>query len=227
MLGFYHLAVQGFDHEALHRPVERYGHSALSQIVQSRLESWQPPFSSELQALVDELKEHVSDLDSRQAELEQLPELVIHGDYHGANLIFQDHRVVGVVDYDLAHWCTRAMEVAEAMIYFCTDPEPNFKHIVYTGRLDLKLIQRFVSAYMEETILLEKEIVILPHMIRTIWLCASLDPPLEPPVRTEDAPQALSEMLCLVEWGRTQASAIIEVCLDARHGAVRSLRSRH
>jgi aminoglycoside phosphotransferase (APT) family kinase protein len=43
---------------------------------------------------------------------------VIHGDFYGGNLIFRNHRIVAVVDYDLAHWCSPAMEVAEAIIAF-------------------------------------------------------------------------------------------------------------
>jgi Ser/Thr protein kinase RdoA (MazF antagonist) len=169
-----------------------------------------------LKPLMQELEEHVRDLEVRYRELGQVPELVIHGDYHGANLIFQGRRIVGVVDYDLAHWCARAMELAEAIIAFCTEPGLGLVHIVYPGALDLEEANRFVAAYLDEAPLCEAEIRALPDMIRTIWLCASLDPPLEPPLSRRAAPQALPEVLALAEWALAHASELVEMCLAAR-----------
>ena len=138
MLGFYHNAVQKFDYQAFHRAEERYGYDALARILKELLKCWPCSMPSELEALISHLKEHVQDLRNRYLTLPKLPELVIHGDYHGANLIYQGNQIVGVVDYDLAHWSSRAMEVAEAIIAFCTDPGLGLKHIVYTGVLDME-----------------------------------------------------------------------------------------
>ena len=73
-----------------------------------------------------------------------------------------------------------------------------------------------MTAYQEEARLSEAEIRALPDMIRTIWLCASLDPPLEPPLNRNAAPQALPEILTLAEWSLAYDSRIVEVCLAAR-----------
>jgi Ser/Thr protein kinase RdoA (MazF antagonist) len=221
MLGSYHKAVRGFDHEALHRPVERYGAVALSRTVQALLESWGPSLappggSTLLRSLIQELDGHVWDLERRYQAFGQLPELVIHGDFYGANLVFRKDRIVAVVDYDLAHWCSRAMEVAEAIIAFCTDPGLKLEHIVYRGALDLALVNRFVTAYLEGALLSEAEIEALPDMIRTIWLCASLDPPLKSPLSRSAAPQALPEVLALADWAVTNRSALVEAGLAAR-----------
>ncbi len=108
------------------------------------------------------------------------------------------------------------MEVAEAIIAFCTDPKLELEHSVYRGALDLGLVNRFVTAYLEESLLSEAEIYALPGMIRTIWLCACLDPPLEPPLRCASAPQALPEILTLAQWALAYASEIVEICLAAR-----------
>lgn len=221
MLGSYHKAVRGFDHQGLHRPMERYGAVALSRIAKALLESWGPSLTPTedgtlLRSLIRELDGHVRDLECRYQDFGQLPELVIHGDFYGGNLIFRNHRIVAVVDYDLAHWCSRAMEVAEAIIAFCTDPGLELEHIVYAGALDLEVVNRFVIAYMEEALLSEAEIQALPDMIRTIWLCASLDPPLKPPLSRKAAPQALPEILTLADWAVAHGSAINELCLAAR-----------
>ena len=174
-----------------------------------------PEDSTSLRSLIRELDGHVRDLERRYQAYGQLPELVIHGDFYGGNLIFRTHRIVAVVDYDLAHWCSRAMEVAEAIIAFCTDPGLELEHIVYAGALDLEVVNRFVIAYMEEVLLSEAEIQALPDMIRTIWLCASLDPPLKPPLSRIAAPQALPEILTLADWAVAHGSAIVELCLAA------------
>jgi Ser/Thr protein kinase RdoA (MazF antagonist) len=215
MLGFYHIAVQGFDHHALHRTTERYGFAALSQIVKNLLAEWPPSVTSGLENLVRDLEEQTQDLEARYPEFGQLPNLVIHGDYHGDNLVFQEDHLVGVVDYDLAHWSPRAMEVAEAIIAFCTDPGLGLKHIVYPGALDLDVANRFMTAYLQQVPLAEVEIRALPDMIRTIWLCAALDPPLEPPLSREAAPQALPEILALANWAVAHGGELVEVCLAA------------
>jgi Ser/Thr protein kinase RdoA (MazF antagonist) len=215
MLGFYHGAVRGFDHRALHRATERYGSAALSRIVKGLLEGWLPYMMSRLETLVQALEEQVQDLETRYMQFGELPRLVIHGDYHGANLVFQGDHLVGVVDYDLAHWSARAMEVAEAIIAFCTEPGLGLKHIVYPGALDLDVASRFMTAYLHQVPLTEMEIRALPDMIRTIWLCAALDPPLEPPLSREAAPKALPEILALANWAVGHGADLVEACLAA------------
>jgi Ser/Thr protein kinase RdoA (MazF antagonist) len=90
------------------------------------------------------------------------------------------------------------------------------EHIVYRGALDLALVNRFVTTYLEEALLSEAEIEALPDMIRTIWLCASLDPPLVPPVSLGSAPNALPEVLTLADWALAHSSALVEVGMAAR-----------
>jgi Ser/Thr protein kinase RdoA (MazF antagonist) len=221
MLGMYHNTVQGFDHRDLHLPAERYGATALSWTYKKLLANWLTSTAPRdhialLNPMIQELGEHVQDLRIRYLKRGRVPELVIHGDYHGANLVFQGHCIVAVVDYDLANWAARAMEVAEAIIAFCTDPKLELEHIVYRGALDLALVKRFVTGYLEESLLSEAEIYALPDIIRTIWLCASLDPPLEPPLSCESAPRALPEILTLARWALVHASEIVELCLAAR-----------
>jgi homoserine kinase type II len=216
MLGFYHNAVRGFDHQALHRPEERYGYAALSRTVKGLLASWRQSIVPGLKPLMRRLEEHLQDLGHRYLAFTQLLELVIHGDYHGANLVFQEDRVVGVVDYDLAHWCSRAMEVAEATIAFCTDPGLGLQHIVYPGVLDLELVNGFLNAYQATVPLSEAEIAALPCMVRTIWLCASLDPPLEPALSLEAAPRALPEILALADWAAANEAELVRICVATR-----------
>jgi Ser/Thr protein kinase RdoA (MazF antagonist) len=217
MLGLYHQVVDGFEHRALQRPTERYGYCALSRTMGGLQNGWwgRGMALANLMPLLRRLEEHVRDLELRYMAIGQLPELVIHGDYHGENLVFRGDQIVGVVDYDLAHWCSRAMEVAEAVIAFCTDPGLQLRNIVYSGALDLERVSIFLAAYQEEVALSEVEIRALPDLIRTIWLCASLDPPLKPPLSLENAFDALPEILTLADWAAANQAKLVEICLSA------------
>jgi homoserine kinase type II len=215
-LAWYHHAVAEFDHPVLHWPYERYGPTALAGIVGQILEDWRGQIGENLDLLVTRLVEHTGDLTARFEECAALPKLIIHGDYHAGNLIFQGDTVVGVVDFDLAHRDLRGMEVAEALIFFTTERSKRLSNIVYSGFLDLKEMQRFIEIYNATTRLTEGEIQALPHLIRTIWLCAALDPPLEPLMSIDRAPQALPEVLLLADWARAHADDIIGIGMVAR-----------
>jgi Fe2+ or Zn2+ uptake regulation protein/Ser/Thr protein kinase RdoA (MazF antagonist) len=212
-LGRYHSAVSGFDHPALHRPSERYGPMALARILDQLVEDWQGRTSPGLERLIEELNSHAQSLAAHLGQVGRLPELVIHSDYYAGNLILQDDTVVGVVDYDLAHWCSRALEVAEALIAFAEEQPGRLHHIVYQGALNLDLVFQFLTAYAETARLSEVEIRALPHLVGTIWLCASLDPPLQPPLSRQAAPKALPEVLSLADWAQAHATQIVEIGL--------------
>jgi Ser/Thr protein kinase RdoA (MazF antagonist) len=137
--------------------------------------------------------------------------MVIHGDYYAGNILFQDDRVTGVVDYDKAHWSARALEVAEATLYFAQEPDARFQRIVYSNVLDLDTLQRFLKAYAGIACLTVAEIRALPHLMGTIWLCASLDPPLAPRLRLDGDLEPLLEVLALAEWARDHEREIEEV----------------
>jgi homoserine kinase type II len=214
-LAWYHQAVAEFDHPVLHWPHDRYGPTALIGIVERLLEDWHGQTDENLGVLVAELAEHTDDLTARFEGFSALPELIIHGDYHAGNLIIQRDTVVGVVDFDLAHRCFRAMELAEALIFFTTERSKRLDHIVYSGFLDLKEVRRFIEIYSATTPMTTAEIQALPHLIRTIWLCAALDPPLQPLLSIDRAPQALPEVLILADWARAHADDIVGIGMDA------------
>ncbi len=212
-LGWYHEAVRGFDHPLFHRLRQRYRPERLLEILAGLTEAWQGHLTPEVEAMLTQLHRHAQDLTRRFRAFEPLPELVIHGDYYAENLIFQGDTLVGVVDYDGARWAWRIEEVAEAVIYFAAERPGRLRHVVYPGVLDLDAVERFLTAYAQRTRLLESEVRALPHVIRTIWLCASLCPPLRPPLHPEDAPQVLPEVLTLGEWAEAHAADIVEVGL--------------
>lgn len=209
-LGWYHATVEGFNHQDLH-PTRRYDPSILAQIMARLVDDWRGRTSPALDRLLGKLQDHVTDLRSRFRQWGPLPQLVIHGDYYTENLIFQGDVVAGVVDYDLARWSWRAIELAEALIYFAAERPGRLEHVVYPGVLDLSAAQRFLAAYQETINLSNAEIGELPHMVRLIWLSASLDPPLGPRLSLDQAPHALPEILLLAGWAQAHASDIVEI----------------
>lgn len=209
-LGWYHASVARFDHPSLQRAEERYGPRALQRIFDALVKDWDQPADTSLKDHICELRDHVEDLEARYNRFGALPKLVIHGDYYADNLIFREDELVGVVDFDVAHRTWRAMELAEALIYFAVERRRRFHHIVYSGVLNLEAMQRFLRAYAVEAELSADEAQALPHLIRTIWLCAALDPPLQPRLALKAAPQALPEILALAGWARDHATEIAQ-----------------
>jgi homoserine kinase type II len=215
-LGRYHGTVAGYDHAALHWARERYGVEALTRIVGRRTTEWRGKLDARAHDLCQRLRTHLQDLQARRDQLAKLPALVIHGDYHADNLIVRGDKIAGLVDYDQAHWSWRALEVAEALIFFARESEPRLVHIVYKGALDLGAVESFLVAYGTAIRLSDAEIRALPDLVRIIWICAALDPPLGPPVDIGNAPQALSEVLYLADWAQAHAEEITEIGLASR-----------
>jgi Ser/Thr protein kinase RdoA (MazF antagonist) len=114
------------------------------------------------------------------------------------------------VDYDLAQWSPRVLELAEALIYFARERKRRFTHVVYPGVLDLGLMERFLENYAQVVDLTAGEVRALPHFIRAIWLCASLNPPLHAHLKAEKAPQAVPEVLALADWAVAHSAKIVE-----------------
>jgi Ser/Thr protein kinase RdoA (MazF antagonist) len=173
--------------------------------------AWRGDLTPQLARLCQALRGHALDLQARHSEFGHQPRLVIHGDFYAENLIMQGDVIVAVVDFDLARWSLRSLELAEALIYFAREATRRFQHIVYSGFLDLGLIDRFLRAYTEVIPLSDAELRALPHMIRTIWMCASLDPPLRSRVSLDQAADALPEVLALADWASMHAADITQI----------------
>jgi homoserine kinase type II len=208
--------VADFDHPALLRPRQRYGPEALAGIFDQIARDWYGQIDEQVHELLWELVGHTRDLTERFKTFGTLPELIIHGDYYAENIIIRDDTVVGIVDFDHAHRSFRAMELAEALIFFTTERSRRLKHVVFSGFLNLDQVQRFFETYSVTIRLTQAEVQALPHLIRTIWLCAALDPPLQPLMSIDRAPQALPEVLVLADWARAHADDIIGIGMAAR-----------
>lgn len=246
-LGFYHAYVQNFTSQALCNGDRLYCPIVLTSnlsILSIELELCQgSPFADFVQALAS----HAMDLSSRLSSCEQLPRLVIHGDYHAGNLIFKNDYIVGVVDYDKARHQPRVVELAEALIYFASPRPGKMEHLAYSGFLEWDRFTSFLKHYAcalrspdkkvvgyirplqpasdtlvrtpcESAWFGEDEVRALPDYIRGIWLSVSVEQLLERRFQTVEVQEFLRELLELSDWPSTHRQRIIE----AGHAAMRA-----
>jgi len=98
---------------------------------------------------------------------DQLPEVIVHSDYHPGNLRFTGQEISGLVDFDWAKVDLRAFDVGLAVWYFC---------VSWQGRADgsvrLGAARAFLEGYQRRLIegadiapLSAAELAILPHLI--------------------------------------------------------------
>lgn len=138
---------------------------------------------------------------------------LIHGDFYADNLVFEGHEIVGVFDYDKVSYQARAVEVAEALIYFATTRHPRLRLGVYRGFVDLDRAGRFVRHYCQVLPLSLAERAALPDLMESIWLSVSLQRLLEEEECTWDrAPALLAEARLLSRWIETHGPALRAAC---------------
>lgn len=102
-----------------------------------------------------------------ESELERMPQLPVHCDYHQGNLKYEDSRVIGVFDFDWSKIDVRLFDLALAIVYFCASWEGD-----NAGSLRLNACKLFLRNYNEAckisgglTPLTEIETKYLPTMI--------------------------------------------------------------
>jgi homoserine kinase type II len=202
--------VTSFAPQALQNLGELYSPAILRANLAALIEAWELDRDPDLVQTARQLEAHADDLTARFASHGTLPHLVIHGDYYADNLLFQENRIVGVVDYDKARWQPRVVELAEALIYFASPRPGHLTHLVYPGFLEWEPFGRFLRHYASVVTPDEDEIRALPNYVRCIWLQVSLQRLSEKECRPAEAPEALREVLMLGEWARANAERMIE-----------------
>ena len=145
---------------------------------------------------------------------------------------------MGVVDYDKSCWQPRAVELAEALIYFASPRPGHLKHLVYSGFFDWDKFTTFIRYYtygissdemepvrlawlpqldssrkkadsLMDIFLKEKEVWTLPDYICCIWLTVSLAQLLEQDSCPAAVSEILREVLDLAVWSHENRQRII------------------
>jgi homoserine kinase type II len=244
MLGRYHLSVDGFSNQAFSEQGKLYCPQVLNENLTNLMKEWKTCGDSRVIKIFHRIKSNASELRERFARHPNLPEIVIHGDYHAGNLIFQNDRIVGVVDYDKSSWQPRVAELAEALIFFSSTTEGSFKHLVYPSLLSLDKFSNFLLSYASafslpvgdfrrqdhlfrfeagkiatragaETFPRASELIALPDYMRCIWLSLSLRGLSERGPFLTEFSKALNEVLTLGDWAARNRQRIIETAYTA------------
>ncbi|MFH1241889.1 MAG: phosphotransferase [Pseudomonadota bacterium] len=232
----YHDWVQGFEPlPALCPPGGLYDPAILTARLTGLTEAWALSRDPTMSNIVRRLESQTADLKASFARHAQLPHLVIHGDYHADNLLLEEDRIVGVVDYDKARWQPRVVELAEVIIYFASPRPGHLKHLVYPGFLEWDKVTNFMHNYAcalglddkkEDVFLKDQEISALPDYIRCIWLSVSLQRLLEKGPHPTDALEALREVLSLGEWSGANRERMIETSYNAAQRSENHFKDR-
>lgn len=103
-----------------------------------------------------------------EPDCQLMPRMVIHGDYHAGNLKFENDRVTGLFDFDWSRVDARCLDVALAIVYFCTEWEGEQDGNLQPDRLSA-FLWSYQTALRQDCVgpsLTETELKYLPHMIR-------------------------------------------------------------
>jgi homoserine kinase type II len=217
-LAHYHRYVEGLTLQALCRPGDLYSPALLKENLSHLIEAWGVAADPDLVQVTEGLEGHTTRLEARYAQHGPLPQLIIHGDYYAGNLLFDDDRIVGVVDYDKARWQPRVVELAEALIYFASPRPGHLRHLVYPGCLNREWFTLFVQNYGRAITLGEEEARVLPDFIGCIWLQVSLQRLAEKRGRPRRAKEALTEVLALGDWAKANAGWMADAARSTTGG---------
>ena len=102
-----------------------------------------------------------------EPQLQGLPRVPVHCDYHPGNLKYRDEEAVALFDFDWSKVDYRLFDVAEGIAYFCSSWEG-----ADDGEVRLDKAARFVRAYQDEAArfdvpgpLSAEELALLPRMV--------------------------------------------------------------
>jgi homoserine kinase type II len=217
-LAWYHSCVQDFEPASFRDAGPLYSPAQTRSELDRLSQAWQLDQDPGLSRASHRLASRIDALAVHFGKHGDLPKLVIHGDYHGGNLLFAGDRVVGLVDYDKANWQPRITELAEALIYFASPRPGHMRNIVYPGFLDQGRFVRFIKVYAGALGIREREACALPDYICCIWLFWSLRRSLERAAhRPENASPALQETLALGTWASINRDRIIQIALRSQN----------
>lgn len=129
----------------------------------------------------------------KDKEYTTLPHLIIHGDIHRDNLLFEHDQVVALLDFDQVAYDARVVDIADALVAF-TSTKPAHGPIswgLFQGPLDEKLAARFLSAYTRVFPLTPAEITALPVVLEALWLQGELGRVISTPEGAPDYHQSV------------------------------------
>ncbi|MEM2936576.1 MAG: phosphotransferase, partial [Candidatus Bathyarchaeia archaeon] len=105
----------------------------------------------------------------------QLPQLVIHGDFHPANIIFGYDGKIYFTDFDWASMQAKAVDIADGIVFFAARRASpinggDIVSLTQPFEMDIPRSRTFLNAYREIHKVNDNEIEALPWLIRSRWI---------------------------------------------------------
>lgn len=99
-----------------------------------------------------------------------LPQTIIHGDWHPANLKFQDHEVSGVFDFDWVSRQPRMVDVTDGLLFFGSLRDTpidggDIWSLTQPFTLHWERMEAFLAEYRRHVVLSREELVALPDLM--------------------------------------------------------------
>lgn len=187
--------------------------------------------------VMGELTEPLGYYDRRAARLRRvlseetyanLPKVIIHGDVHRDNFLFDGGGIAAVLDYDQVSLQSPMSDLADALVAFAS--EPKTKNMVntwgvFTGPLNVEATLPLIVAYHEMRPLSHSDLEVLVQTLEVIWLHGELARVVSTP---EGAPEYHDAVLLqgrqLLDWLDANRAYLLEIwqqqCADVMlHGA--------
>ena len=109
-----------------------------------------------------------------------LPQTIVHGDWHPANLRFRDHEIVGIFDFDWVGRQPRMVDVTDGLLFFAAHRETaidggDIWSLTQPFEPVWELMGLFMAAYREHVRLTRAELNALPALMRQRCLYNRVD----------------------------------------------------
>ncbi len=149
-----------------------------------------------IQRVIDELPDEV---------FFGLPQTIVHGDWHPANLKFEGSRVVGIFDFDWVGRQPRIVDVVDGLLYFCSRRETDMvaadiRTLTAAFEPDWRLMGAFAAAYMAKIALTAEELAAIPNLMRTRWLYSRIFPMIHKIPEDEKIRYVINELDKPLQW---------------------------
>ncbi len=96
--------------------------------------------------------------------LRDWPTQIVHGDWHPGNMLFQDHLVVAVIDYDTARLQQRVIDLANGALQFSIVGGGN-DPLDWPDHLDMERFGRFLTGYDSVNVITTDELRAIPYLM--------------------------------------------------------------
>jgi Ser/Thr protein kinase RdoA (MazF antagonist) len=103
------------------------------------------------------------------------PEIIVHGDWHPGNMLFVEHKVVALVDFDSVKIAPAVTDLANGMLQFSivgSRPNPS----EWPDYLDMEKLSQFLNGYIEVSPLQQGMLKALPDLMIETMIAEAILP---------------------------------------------------